>query len=187
MDTKHQNSLVFPSIGQLFRESWSTFTQSLLSLFILNVAGIGIYIGLAAVAFLFFILSGAGSFLLKNGLQGIATVLPSISGSTITVLVVITVVFGLIYYIVGSALQIASILLIDNQGKTSLGSAFKKSLGLVIPLFLVNILTSILTFGAFFVFILPAILFSFLLIFAQFEVVLNNQRWLVAVRRSVLV
>lgn len=177
----------FPSIGSLFNETWQTFTQSVLSLFILNVLGIAIYIGLAVIAVLFFVLSGAGSFLLKNGLQEIATTLPSISGSTITILVVIAVVFGFIYLIVGSALQIASILLVDSQGKTPLGSAFKKSLGLVIPLFLVNILTSILSFGAFFVFILPAILFYFLLIFAQFEVMLNNQRWLGAIRRSVMV
>jgi len=175
------------SIGSLFSETWQTFTQSMLSLFILNVVGIAIYIGLAVVAFLVFILSGAGSFLLKNGLQGITTTLPSISGSTVTILVVIAVVFGLIYLIVGSALQISSILLVDSQGKTSLGNAFKKSLGLIIPLFLVGILTFILTFGAFFVFILPAILFYFLLIFVQFEVVLNNQRWLGAVKRSVLV
>ncbi len=176
-----------PSIGALFSETWQTFTQSMLSLFILNVLGIAIYIGLAVVAFLVLIFSGAGSFLLKNGLQGIATTLPTISGSTITILVMIAVVFGLIYLIVGSALQITSILLVDSQGKTSLGSAFKKSLGLVMPLFLVSILTFILTFGALFVFILPAILFSFLLIFVQFEVILNNQRWLGAVKRSVFV
>lgn len=186
MDNQNQTTS-FPPIGQLFSQSWQTFTQSMLSLFLLNVLGIAIYIGLAVIAFLVFILSGAGSFLLKNGLQGIATTLPTMSGSTITILVVIATVFGLIYLIVGSALQISSILLIDSQGKTSLGSAFKKSLGLIIPLFLVGILTSILTFGAFFVFVLPAILFYFLLIFVQFEVVLNNQRWLGAVRRSVLV
>lgn len=185
MDNQNQTTS-FPPIGQLFSQSWQTFTQSVLSLFILNVLGIAIYIGLAVVAFLIFILSGAGSFLLKNGLQGIATTLPSISGSTMTILVVIGLAFGLIYLIVGSALQIASILLVDSQGKTPLGSAFKKSLGLVFPLFLVNILTSILTFGAFFVFILPAVLFYFLLIFVQLEVVLNNQRWLGAVKRSVL-
>lgn len=175
-----------PSIGALFSQSWQTFTQSMLSLFILNILGIVIYIGLAVVAFLFFILSGAGSFLLKNGLQGIATTLPSISGSTIAILVVIAVIFGLISLIVGSILQIASILLVDSQGKTSMGSAFKKSLSLIVPLSLVSILTFILTLGGLFVFILPAILFSFLLIFVQFEVILNNQRWLEALRRSVL-
>lgn len=186
MDNQNQTTS-FPPIGQLFSQSWQTFTQSMLSLFLLNVLGIAIYIGLAVVAFLIFILSGAGSFLLKNGLQGIATTLPTMSGSTITILAVIATIFGLIYLIVGSALQISSILLVDSQGKTSLGSAFKKSLGLIIPLFLVGILTFVLTFGAFFVFILPAILFYFLLIFVQFEVVLNNQRWLGAVRRSVFI
>ncbi len=175
-----------PPIDLLFNQAWQTFTQSLLSLFILNVLGIAIYIGLAVIAFLVFILSGAGSFLLKNGLQGIATTLPFVSPSTVTVLVVIAAVFGIIYLIVESALQISSILLVDSQGKTSLGNAFRKSLGLIIPLFLVSLLIFLLTFGAFFVFILPAILVYFLLIFVQFEVVLNNQRWLGAIRRSVL-
>lgn len=186
MDNQNQTASL-PPIGQLFSQSWQTFTQSMLSLFLLNVLGIAIYIGLAVAAFLVFILSGAGSFLLKNGLQGIATTLTTMSGSTITILVVIAAVFGLIYLIVGSALQISSILLVDSQGKTSLGSAFKKSLALIIPLFLVSILTFVLTFGALFVFVLPAILFYFLLIFVQLEVVLNNKRWLGAVKRSVLV
>ncbi len=176
-----------PSIGALFSETWQTFTQSMLSLFILSVIGIAISIGLAAVAFLVLIFSGAGSFLLKNGLQGIAASLPNIPGSTMGILVVIAVVWGIIYSIVWSAMQITSILLVDSQGKIPLGSAFKKSLGLIIPLFLVSILTFILTFGAFFVLILPVILFSFLLVFVQFEVVLNNQRWLGAVSRSVFV
>jgi len=177
----------FPSVGSLFRETWQTFTQSMLSLFLLNILGIGIYLGLAVIAFLILVLSGAGSFLFKGGLQGIATNLQNIPSSTIVTLTILAVVFGLIFLIIGSAMQIASILIMDNKGKVSLGSTFRKSLGLVIPLFLVNILTFVLIFGAFFVFILPAILFYFLLIFAQFEVVLNNQRWLGAVKRSALI
>ncbi|MBU1000400.1 tetratricopeptide repeat protein [Patescibacteria group bacterium] len=176
-----------PPISVLFNESWQTFTQSVLSIFMLNVLGIIIYIGLAIIAVLFFILSGVGSFLLKNGPLGIATTLPSVPSSTIVILVAIAAILGLICLIVGLALQIASILLLDSKGKTPLGSAIKRSFGLILPLFLVNILVSILTFGAFFVFILPAILFYFLLAFVQFEVILNNQRWFGAIRRSVFV
>lgn len=186
-DIRSNQATSFPSIGSLFNETWQTFTQSVLSLFILNVLGIAVYVGLTIIAFLLFILSGVGSLLLKNGLPGITTALSSISSSTITILVATVVVFGFFYLIVVSTLQIASILLVDSQGKTPLASVFRKSLGLVIPLFLVNILIFILTFGALFVFVLPAVLFYFLLTFAQFEVALNNQRWLGAVRRSVLV
>lgn len=185
--TDSTKSSSFPSVSSLFKETWQTFTQSLLSLFTLNVLGIVIYIGVTVVAFLVFILSGAGSYLFKNGLQGIAANLSNIPSSTIVILTVIAAVFGFVYLIVGSALQIASILIMDSQGKVSLGSTFKKSLGLIIPLFLVNILIFIISFGALFVFILPAILFYFLLIFAQFEVVLNNQRLLGAIKRSVFI
>lgn len=184
MNTSNQeDSKTLPPIGQLFRESWSTFTQSVLSLFVLSVVEIAIFIALAVIAVLIFILSGIGSALLKDGLSGIMTNLSS--GSTIITAAVIAVILGIIGTIIGSALQIGSILLVDSQGRISIGTAIKKSLGFIIPLFIVNILIFLLTFGSLFVLILPAILFYFLLIFTQFEVVLNNQRWTGAVKRSV--
>lgn len=187
MDTQTQNSTSsLPPIGQLFHDSWQTLVQSFFPLFILNILGIVIYIVLGVIALLVFILSGAGSFLLKNGLGNIGTNLLSAPSSIVT-LVVISVVLVFIYIIVGSALQIASILLLDSQGKISLGNAFKKGLNLVLPLFFINILTFILIFGGFVLFILPAILFYFLLVFTPFEVVLNNQRGLEALKRSVLI
>lgn len=180
-------SSAFPSIGSLFTQAWQTFIKSMLSLFFLNILGIVIYIGLAVIAALIFILSGAGSSILKNGLQEIAVGLSTSPGSTIMIFIVIPVVFGLIYILVGTALSIASILLVDTSGQTSMWSAFKKSFSLIIPLFLVGISTFILNFGALFVFILPLIFFYFLLIFVPFEVVLNNQRWVGAIKRSVLI
>lgn len=198
MDNQNQTSTTtlstndLPSISQLFQQSWQTFIHSILQLFFLNIIGIVIYFGLAVLAVLVFIISGAGSYLVKDGLQGIATNLPSVflgpgfTGLIITAFVIV-LVFGLLYIIFSSALQIASIIIVDNQGKVPLGNTLRRSFGLIIPLFLVGILTFFLTFGAFFVLILPALLFYFLLAFVQFEVILNNQRWTQALKRSVAV
>lgn len=171
-------------IGVLFSDSWHTLTQSMLSLFVLNVLGIAIYLGLGIVAILLIIVSGAGSFILKNGIQGIAANLPAALSAFIIPLAVISVIFTIIYAAVGSALQISSIQLIDSQGSKPVGGTFKKSFGLVIPSFLVGILIFLLTFGSFFVLIFPAILVSFLLSFASYEVILNNQRGLKALKSS---
>lgn len=197
MDNQQQSATTptaytFPPISQLFKDSWQTFTQSILSLFILNIVGIVIYLGLGVLAVLIFILSGVGSILLKNGLQGITANLPSIiTGSGFMGLIitasVIAVIFGLAYIIVGSVLQIASILIVNNQGKTPLGNTLRKGLSLIIPLSLVSILTFFLIFGALFVFLLPALLFYFLLSFVQYEVILNNQRWMGAIKSSVTI
>lgn len=142
------------------------------------------------MAVLAFILSGAGSFLLKNGLQNISANLPSVFlGSNfinlIIVASVVAIIFAIISGIVSSILGIASIIIVDNEGKTPLGTTLRRGLGLVIPLTIVNLLTFFLTFGALFVFVLPALLFYFLFSFVQFEVVLNNQRWISSIKRSV--
>lgn len=179
-------NLSLPPIGVLFSESWQTFTKSLLSLFLLNVLGLAIYIGLAIVAILIFIISGAGSFLLKNGFSGISTALPNITGPIVIALSVIIIVFVVASLLVSSVLQIASIILVNNPGQVPVMDAFKKSVSLIVPLALVGILIFILIVGSLFVFILPVILFYFLLVFAQQEVILNNQRSLEAIKRSVL-
>lgn len=184
MNTESRHLSNFPSINKLFKDSWATFIQSVLSLFLINIFGIVIYLVLAAFVVIVFIISGVGSTLVQNGFSNIAATLTSPGFlATATILGIISII---VFAIVSSALQIATILIVDAKGKTSVIDAFKKSLGLVIPLFLVSILTNFLTFGALFVFIFPAILVMFLLGFTQFEVILNNKRWTEAVKRSVL-
>lgn len=180
----HQMVRGLPSIGQLFRDAWQTFTQSILQLFLLNILGLVIYLGLAVLAVVIFILSGAGSSLLQKGPQALLGLFTSPQALTTTI--IISVIFVILFAIASSVLQIASVLIVDKEGKSPLWDHLKKSFSLLIPLMLVGILTFILTFGALFVFILPAILLGFLFTFVQFEVILNNQRLAEAIRRSVL-
>lgn len=182
MDAKTQPGL--PSVKVLFKDSWETFTHSILPLFLLNILGLVVYVVLGVVGFLILVFSGVGSSLLKTGLQNIPGALASITASAVITTALVAVVFGIIMILVSVALQIASVYIVDSAGKKSVGESFKKSFGLIIPLFLVGILTFILEVGGLFVFVLPAIIMAILFLFVQFEVILNGQRWTNALKRS---
>lgn len=185
-DTASNKISSLPPIGALLGQSWQTFTRSLLSLFMLQIAVV-VMNGLVLIVFILaFIVSGAGSLIVKNGWQGLTANLAATLGPVIGMVAVAAILLLIITSIIMATFQIAAILLVDSEGKMPLGEALKKSFPLIIPLFLTGILTFVLTMGGFFVFILPAILFYFLLIFTQFEVVLNHQRWTTAVKRSVI-
>lgn len=174
----------FPPVKQLFSDSWQTFTQSALSLFAINIIGIIIELVVVAIAVIAFIISGAGSALLQKGIEGLTASL--LSPANLITSAVLAVVVVIVLAVIFSALQIATILIVDAKGKMAVGETIRKSFGLVLPVFLVGFLTGFLTLGSFFVFVFPVILVSFLLGFVHFEIILNNQRWLEAVKRSVL-
>lgn len=171
------------SIGQLFSESWDTFTKSILQFILLNILGIVIYVVLAILAFVILVLTGVGTSLLQKGFSGFATITPA----TIITLVVVGSLSALIFLIVGAAIQITSILIVDDKAQASLGTKFKKSFGFILPLFIINLLVGLLTLGGFFLFIIPGILISILFSFVQFEVILNNQTGISSLKRSVAI
>jgi hypothetical protein len=78
----------------------------------------------------------------------------------------------------------ATVLIIDSEGQKPLGKILKTSFGFILPLFLVNFITSVIVFGGYFLFLLPGILFSLFFTFSAYEVVLQNQGWLQAIKRS---
>lgn len=176
---------VLPPISQLFKDSWHTFIQSILPLFILNIIGIVIYVCLVLVAIIILIIFGAWSSLLQNGLLGFTLLFTN--PTFLVVLFGTTAAFGILFFITSTVLQISSILVVDSQGKKPIGETLYKSTGLIIPLVLINTLTFILIFGSFFVLILPMILFLWLLAFVPYEVILGGYRWTAAIRRSVLI
>lgn len=66
-------------------------------------------------------------------------------------------------------------------GREALRKGFKK----VVPLIGAGVLTLIFTLGGYFVFIIPGVIFTFLLSFASYEVVLNNKGSVEAMKRSI--
>lgn len=88
--------------------------------------------------------------------------------------------------IFNTAIWGAQILVVASpKDSLSLTESFKGGFRLTIPLFLTVLLGGLLIFGGFFVFILPALLFGFLLSFSTYAVVLDGYSPINALRRSV--
>lgn len=168
----------FPSVGELFRESWETFKKSLLSLFIFNIIGLVGILAIVAVIVGIAIFSGLGAaFTAGQSNAALTGGIVLIAAIAIFVAIVACIVLGLI-------LQVGQILIINTQGKIGIGEAIRKGLSLALPVFLVSLLVSIIVFGGFFVFILPGFLFALFFAFAIFDVVIEDSRWTNALRAS---
>jgi hypothetical protein len=101
--------------------------------------------------------------------------------------IVAAVFFVVMYTVVSTLFKSASVLCVshadDGMGvKQAISDSFK----FVIPLVVTNIILSFFMLGGLFVFLFPALLFYFLFQFVIFEIILNNQKLLGAVKRSVL-
>ncbi|MBI4058992.1 hypothetical protein HY404_02000 [Candidatus Microgenomates bacterium] len=181
MDSSKSAVSSLPSIGALFTESWDVFAKSSLKLFILTIISL-IVTFIVLIPFIIIFIDTLGlslANLKEGGLSGISMMPP-----IWPVLIISLVIY---FMVITAVFQIASILTVDSKGELALVSAISKSFRLVIPLFLVNLLLLFINLGGLFLLILPAILFMFLFYFAAYEVVLNNQRWTGALRRSLLI
>lgn len=180
--TKESTPKPFPSVGDLFRESWEAFKKSVLYLLAFNVLTFVVMAAIFGIFFVILMLLGIGVF---TAVPSIQKGDPAAIASLVGAIAIFIPVFIVLAMIIGSAVQAGTILIVNKYKKDiSFGEVIKRSLVLSIPLFLVSILLSILSFGGFFVFIIPAIAFSILFIFAPYEVVLENKRWTGALKSS---
>lgn len=183
-----KNSL--PTIKELFKESWSAFTKSILNLFLLSI--------ISLITCLIFIIIFSGIvvvWLMKLGVfkafsslqQGDFSILNSlIKPQTLIAGGIILLIFILLMTIISYVIKIAMVMVVAKyQEQLSLGSIIKKSFGYIVPLFLVGLLTGLLSLGGFFVFIIPVFFFCFFFMFVSYEVILANKKWLNALRGSV--
>lgn len=169
----------FSPIGKLLSKSWKTFTKSLPALIVWLFIGIGVNIVAFIVGFLVALpLGGFTLFQILTGKPNLTTLLPSIGG-----LVILGVILCLVFIFIGYILQIGSILIV-GEGEKKYGILFRKGLSLALPLFVTNLLSFLIVFGSFFVFIIPGIIFQIAFAFITYEVVLNNQKFATALRRS---
>lgn len=180
MTQNDNNTSTLSPIGTLFSDSWKTMTKSILQVIMLNVLGIAICVVFGIAALIIVVLSGVASTLLQKGAYGLLSLSPSV----LTTLGIFGVIFFIIFILISIALQITTILIFAQDGQSSLINKFKKSFSFILPLFLIGIVTWFLTVGGFFLLIIPGILIAILLGFSQFEIILNNQRGLNALRRS---
>lgn len=104
--------------------------------------------------------------------------------SSIGAIALIFVIFLILSFIVAYAIQAANILIVGSKGKVKIGTIFRKGFSYVLPLFLAGLFTGFIIAGGYFLFIIPGIFFALLFVFTFFEIVLNNQGVLSAMRRS---
>lgn len=168
----------FPSVGELFTESWETFKKSLLSLFVFNILGLVVILGMVALIAVIAIFTGVGAAF-TNGQQNTALTggLVVVAGIAILIAIFACIVWSIV-------LQVGQILIINAQGKIGIGETIRKGLSLALPVFLVSLLVFVIVFGGFFVFVLPGFLFALFFIFAVYDVVIENSRWTAALRTS---
>ncbi len=178
----------FPPVLELFQQSWETFTASISKLLIFTVAIVGIYAVFWIAVIVIFIALAA--------VTGLFTAFAHLGAAAITTLPIwlyilfgmylIAVIIGMI--VISSLGSIVPVLIVSQPAKDiSVANKMKTGLGFVVPLLASGFLVFLLSFGGAFVFILPAIFFSLFFIFVNYEVILNNQRWMSALKRSVLI
>lgn len=184
-----QNPTSLPSIKQLFKESWNTFVKSILPLFILNIVTflfifiITIIIGIIALISANYL----GVFKALSNIKDLSNILPLINPQTFFLTTIIFISYSLIVSVFMSLVQISSVLIVSDSSQTtaSFSASFKKSFSLFFPVLLIGIVTTFITVGSFFLFVLPVFVVTYFLMYVGFEVVISGKKGKEALRGSV--
>lgn len=170
-----------PPIKVLFKDSWETFKGSVLNLFIINAVTFAVIIGLFLAAVL--IALPFGVFSIFNAISA-KTLTPAFY-SSLGVIGLIFLVLIVIFVVIGLAVQAASILVTANyKSKPKAIESIKKGLEFAWRLFLTGLVMGFIVSGGYFLFLIPGIFFAVIFSFSFYEVVLNKQGVLSAMRRS---
>ena len=141
----------------------------------------GIYLLVAIVLGMVLVIFGL-SISINNPTQILETLM-SPTVLTTAGLLGLALVIGLVYLNV--LLQIAMLKIVyEGKEHTSVIQTIKDSRPFVWPVFLISLITGLITFGGFMLLVIPGIIFSLLLSFAQYEIVFNGKRGIEALRRS---
>lgn len=177
---------VLPPIKKLFSDSWKTFTQSLLNLFILSLISIAANVSALLVFGLLLIILGFGSGLLKTIIQQPSTI-SNLSPLILIFIIVLSIAFGIFFILMNYVFRIATVIVVArSEDHLSVKEIIKLSLRRVLPLVMTDFIILFFVIGGSLLFIFPALIFYFFFLFVNYEVILNNQSYLQAVKRSVL-
>lgn len=175
-----------PPIKQLFSDSWKTLTRSLLNLFLLTLVDIAA----SATVFLIFgflmiiiaVMSGLGKNLIQQ-----PSALSNLPPTILIIIVVICVVFSILFTLMNYVFRIATVVVVaKSDDHPSVKESIKQSLKRVFPLVITDFIILFFMIGGSVLFIFPALMFYFFFLFVNYEVILNNQSFLNALKRSVL-
>jgi hypothetical protein len=180
----------FPTVTDLFKETWNVFIGSLLPIFFLLLISMVLLL-MSGVLYIISIISVIGVSIDPLAISSWSSidwsaVLDSII-SSIPNLVLITVLFGLISVVINAYLAAANILVIYHQKKASygLGQALSASFAYILPVIAVFLITNFLLFGSMMLFFFPVIFVSLFLLFSFFELVIGNKSIMQSISGSV--
>ncbi len=174
----------FNSIKDLVVDSINLFEKTALQLILVWVTIIALIVGLMIIfgLFGFILFGGAFSNLIMTGN------LPTISPLSIIIGVILAFLLAVAIIVFSAIASIAPVLIVgEHQKNINFRQAIKSSLPLIIPFYLTSLLSGLLLFGGFWFGILPALLFVFLFIFTNYEVILGKRRYYLAIRKSAMI
>jgi len=170
-----------PSLSELLNNSWLRLKETGMRL-------VGLYVLLSVVAIAVVVIGllvGGGAVLgSAGGFAGLETAVQN-PASWLTFGAVFVVAI-LMASLISNAFSAALILEVDNPtAKTPIGTLIQRGLGMIVPLFVVSLITQFLVLGGFFLFVIPGIVIGVLLSFAMYEVILGGTRGLEALKNSI--
>lgn len=177
------------SVSSLFQDSWEILKKSARNILVIDV----VYI-LMITAFIAAVMLIAGFYFMSSEIY--KNLINNFSIETMTQVPATTylflplIIFGLFIIFAGlmMAMTIALMLVVyqSSEGKKdiSIGEIVRQSFDLVIPYYLVLVLCNLLVMGNYIWLIIPGLIITFLLFFAQFELVFQQKRGLSALRSS---
>lgn len=183
--TELQSTEIIPKSGPigvqlLIQQSWTVFKGTILSYLKLVGVGIGLLITIAVVGLLLalplMISSGGSAFELLSS----PTPLQIIG-------IILVIVWALASFLATCAyfifLPLASVFILENKN-ASLDYLFKKTKRMLLPYLGISLVSGLLIFGSWMVFVIPGILVSLLFIFMTYIFVIEGKRGLAVLRRS---
>lgn len=173
----------YTPIKELLSLSWERLKMTwknllLLSLLIYAVSFVGVLL-------ISMIVLGGGLISGFSNAQSVEAGLMSAITTMAPVAIVLIVVYVLVMLFVSIVSGAAMLLLVAKaEEKPSLGSAVKQGMTLFVPMLLTSLLVAFLTIGGWMLFVIPGIIIAIFMSFATYEVVLNNQKYLQAMKNS---
>lgn len=183
----------FPPIKTLFQDSWQAMVKSLLNLFILTLIGggmwlvlmIGLFVGTMGIGFISS-LAESNQEMNQAMTKYLSQIDPAALPKYLSIAGIGFGVFVLVSVILASVTSVAIVYAIAKyQEKPSLGQCFSQGLKLFIPVTLVGLLGFFISFGGWFLFLIPGLLMAVFFSFAKMEVILGGRRFLGAIKSSV--
>lgn len=167
-------------IQDLFADSWQLFKKGLLNVFLFYLLSFAILILLIVFGAILLGVTGLGAALFTGSPNTL------LQGPGVILFVILAIVFILALMAIGFILQIGPILILTNpEHSVDFRALLQKSLHIAWPLFLTQLLVSLIVFGGIVLLIIPGIIISIFLSFAMYEVILGNKCCLEALRESV--